>query len=261
MKVSGLLITKNNGKTLDWALSSVREYLDELIIIDDFSTDNTVEIAEKHGAKVIQHKFEDFSKQRNFGIRQCSGDWIFTMDADEVMGENIAKAFKYLKSTRYRSFLFPRYNMIDLDPEAIIISPHHYSEWQVRMFVNDGKCYYENPVHHQLKGGKPRLKIPEVNIFHFHFLMYDYATRKKRVEYYESISPDSGSPKCYLFEDYPHSYQYTVEHITPELKSRLLTEMQRVKYSYTVDGAMQKKFERKIANKIKFTKVRNFFGI
>ena len=66
------------------------------------------------------------------------------MDADEVMGENIEKAFTYLHTKHYRSFLFPRYNLVDLDPETIIISPHHYSEWQVRMFKNDGKCYYEN---------------------------------------------------------------------------------------------------------------------
>ena len=50
--VSGLLITKNNGKTLEWALSSVYKYLDELVIIDDFSTDNTVEIARKYNAKI-----------------------------------------------------------------------------------------------------------------------------------------------------------------------------------------------------------------
>ena len=46
MRVSGLLITKNNGETLDWALMSVYKYLDEIVIIDDFSTDNTIKIAQ-----------------------------------------------------------------------------------------------------------------------------------------------------------------------------------------------------------------------
>lgn len=261
MNISGLLITKNNAKTLDWALSSVCEYLDELIIIDDFSTDDTVNIAKKYNAKIIQHKFEDFSKQRNFGIKQCSGDWIFTMDADEVMGENIDKAFKYLTTTHYRAFLFPRYNLVDLAPETIIISPHHYSEWQVRMFRNDGKCYYENPVHHQLKECKPRLKLPGINIFHLHFLLYDYPTRKKRVEYYESISPDSGSPKCYLFEDYPHTYQYAIEHIKDDLKKRIIDEIEMVKYDYNVDLEQQKVFERNIKWKQIFTDIRFKLGI
>lgn len=239
----------------------MQKYLDEIIIIDDFSTDDTVNIAKKYHATVIAHKFENFSAQRNFGIQQCSGDWIFTMDADEVMGENLAEAFKYLPTTHYRAFLFPRYNLVSLDPEVIIISPNHYSEWQVRIFINDGQCYYENPVHHQLQNCRPRLKIPNVNIFHFHFLMHDYATRKKRVEYYEAMAKDSGFPACYLFEDYPHSYRYGIEHIDAELLRHIQKEMKQVSYTYHVDEAEQKEFARQIRVKTFLTKLRYRFGI
>ena len=261
LKISGLLITKNNEVSLDWALASVCEYLDEIIIVDDFSTDRTIEIARKYGAKIYKHKFENFAAQRNFGIGKCSGDWIYTMDADEVMGENIAQAFRYLDTKKYRAFLFARYNLVRLDPEVIIISPHHYSEWQVRMFLNDGKCYYENPVHHQLQNCRPRLKLPQINIFHFHFLLHDYATRKKRVEYYESVAKGAGFPGCYLFEDFPHTYQYGIEKIKPELLQRIQQEMQQVSYTYTVDPAAQKKFERAIRLKTGIVNLRYRLGL
>ena len=246
MKLSGLLITKNNGETLEWALRSVVKHLDELIIIDDFSTDETVEIARKYGAKVYQNKFVNFSEQRNYGIGKCKGDWIFTMDADEVMGENFSSILPYLKHTRYRSFLFARYNLVHLDTNVIIRSPHHYSEWQPRVFKNDGKSYYANPVHHQLQNCRPRLKMPDINIFHFHYLIHDYATRKKRVDYYESINKGDGFPACYLFEDYPHSYSYGIEKIEPTLLADIKANMKMVPYEYIVNAKEQKEFERKI---------------
>ena len=256
MKISGLLITKNNGETLEWALRSVVKYLDELIIIDDFSTDNTVEIAQKYGALVYQNKFVNFSEQRNFGIGKCKGDWIFTMDADEVMGENLGDILPYLKHTRYRAFLFARYNLVHLDPDVIIRSPQHYSEWQVRVFKNDGKSYYANPVHHQLQNCRPRLKMPNINIFHFHFLIHDYATRKRRVDYYESINKGDGHHACYLFEDYPHSYSYGMEKIEPELLDDIKANLKMVQYEYVVDQKAQKAFERKIKLKTMITRLR-----
>lgn len=261
MKVSGLLITKNNAVSLEWALESVAEFLDEIVIIDDFSTDHTVEIAQKYGAKVYLHKFEDFASQRNYGIEQCIGDWIYTMDADEVMGENIEKVFSYLNTKKYRSFLFPRYNLVDLDPLVIINSPHHYSEWQVRLFVNDGRSAYVNPVHHQLQDCRPRLKMPFINIFHFHYLLHGYAERKERVEYYEAIEPGAGFPACYLFEDYPHTYLYGIERIKKDLWQKIKREMKAMPYKYRIDQAEQRKFERMVSIKSKITKMRFFLGV
>ena len=62
-------------KTVDW--------VDEVVVIDSFSTDRTVEIAEQFGAKVIQQKFEGFGKLRIAGIENTSHDWIFSIDSDE----------------------------------------------------------------------------------------------------------------------------------------------------------------------------------
>lgn len=261
MKISGLLITKNNATTLDWALASVHEYLDEIVIIDDNSIDDTVAIAKKYGAIVYTHDFEDFSAQRNYGISKCTGDWIFTMDADEVMGENIGQAFNYLKTNRYRAFLFPRYNLVNLDPLVIINSPSHYSEWQVRMFVNDGKCYYTGKVHHQLQECRPRLKIPNINIFHFHFLIHNYEERKAREEYYESFGKDQTHSEGYLFEDYPHTYLRGIEKINPSLENIIKKEIKSVSYKYDINEKEQRIFEKKVALKTKLTKLRYIAGI
>ncbi|WP_050769614.1 glycosyltransferase family 2 protein [Thermosinus carboxydivorans] len=173
MKISGYIITKNNERSLGWALESVSKYLDEIIIVDSGSTDRTLEIAARYTDKIYFNEFKNFAEQRNFAIKCCTGDWIYTMDADEVMGENLPYLFKFI-SKRYKAILIPRYNLVSLEPLAFIKKPH-YSDWQVRLFLNDDNIYYDpnHPVHHQLINCKPRLKLYFVNIFHLHWLMYE----------------------------------------------------------------------------------------
>jgi glycosyltransferase involved in cell wall biosynthesis len=81
--ISVIIITKNEENNISACLDSV-SWSDEKIVIDDHSTDKTVEIARKKGAKVyVRTMGNDFSDQRNYGIEKAQGDWIFFIDADE----------------------------------------------------------------------------------------------------------------------------------------------------------------------------------
>lgn len=81
--ITVVIITHNEEEVLEDAMVSIQGFSKEILIIDSNSTDNTVEIAKKHGAKVITHKMENFSKQRNFALQHVSTDWVFYLDADE----------------------------------------------------------------------------------------------------------------------------------------------------------------------------------
>lgn len=86
MKVSLCLITKNEEKNLERCVSSFRDDVDEVVVVDTGSTDNTVEIARKLGAIVKVVKWEnDFSKARNETLDLATGDWIISADADEFL--------------------------------------------------------------------------------------------------------------------------------------------------------------------------------
>ena len=260
MKVSGYIITKNNGRSLKWALESVYKYLDEIIIVDSGSTDNTVEIAKQYTDKIYFNEFKDFSDQRNFAIKKCTGDWIFTMDADEVMGENFFEFKKYLKKS-YRAILFPRYNLVSLNPIIHIKTTYHYSDWQARVFKNDGYCYYVYPVHHQLKGCKPRLKVPNINIFHLHWLMYGYDDRKKRGEYYDKFEQGSSFKEYYLFENFNHKYLKGIENIEESIFNILKNELIPVEYKYKISLLEQIKYCSSIKLKHNIVKLRNLIDI
>lgn len=95
--VSFYMIVKNEEKYLEKCLNSVSGMVDEIIIVDTGSTDNSLKIAEQFEAKVINHKWEkDFSKARNIALKNCSHPWIFTLDADEELEKVSIKQIKAL---------------------------------------------------------------------------------------------------------------------------------------------------------------------
>lgn len=81
--ISVVVLAKNEEKNIKACLETL-SWCDEILIIDDGSSDNTKNIAEKNKAKVCQHFVNnDFSEQRNFGLTKAIGDWVMYVDADE----------------------------------------------------------------------------------------------------------------------------------------------------------------------------------
>ncbi|RCW49531.1 glycosyltransferase family 2 protein [Paenibacillus prosopidis] len=78
------MIVKDEEERLEACLASVAEYVDEIIVVDTGSTDNTVWIARQFGARIIQVPWEnDFAKARNVGLEQATKRWVLCLDADE----------------------------------------------------------------------------------------------------------------------------------------------------------------------------------
>ncbi len=124
--ISLCMIVKNEEENIEHCLSSIQGLVDEIIIIDTGSTDGTKEIAKKFGAKVFDFKWNNnFSDARNFSLSKATGDWIFILDADEVISPSDHEKIKNLirkpldVSTAY-SFITRNYimelNNIDWTP-------------------------------------------------------------------------------------------------------------------------------------------------
>ncbi len=86
--LSVILITYNEEKNIERCLRSVA-WADEVIVVDSFSTDRTVELAKKYTSLVIQHTYDGDIKQRERGFAIAKGDWLFYIDADEEVDENL----------------------------------------------------------------------------------------------------------------------------------------------------------------------------
>lgn len=98
MKISACIITFNEEKNIRRAIESVA-WADEILVVDSYSTDNTREIAESLGAKVILQEWLGFSKQKQFATDRAKFDWIFSLDADEEVTPELGYEVLSFKET------------------------------------------------------------------------------------------------------------------------------------------------------------------
>ena len=90
LNLSAIIPTYNEESNICDAIKSV-DFADEILIVDSFSTDRTVEIAEKCGAKVVQHEYLTPAKQKNWIIPQAKNKWVLLIDADERISPDLRK--------------------------------------------------------------------------------------------------------------------------------------------------------------------------
>ncbi|MCS3530701.1 glycosyltransferase family 2 protein [Chryseobacterium sp. JUb7] len=180
-KVSGLIITFNEEKNIREVLECF-DFCDEIVIVDSFSTDKTLEIAQTFpNVKIFQNKFEDFTKQRNLALDNASYDWVLFLDGDErttpelrqEIIEELNKTDKKDAYYFYRKFFFAK-------------KPIHYSGTQTdknfRLFRRSKARYIaEKKVHETLHVNGT---IGELKNKLLHFSVNDYESYKKKMIHY-----------------------------------------------------------------------------
>jgi len=97
-EISAVILTKNEKKNIKDCIKTL-SFCDEIVVVDDMSSDNTKEIALKLGAKVFERRMnKNISEQSNFGMKKASGEWILFVDADERVSKKLSE--EIVKQTR-----------------------------------------------------------------------------------------------------------------------------------------------------------------
>lgn len=111
--ISAVVLTHNDETHLGTTLASLA-WCDEIIVVDDFSTDKTEAVAKKFATVVFKRSLkDDFSAQRNFGLSKAKGDWVFFVDSDEIVSQELAQEVKKaIKSEQYEGFTLRRKDFI-----------------------------------------------------------------------------------------------------------------------------------------------------
>ena len=97
MQISVVVISYNEERNLGRCLASVQEIADEIIVLDSFSTDGTVAIAERYGAKVFTNAFKGHIEQKNLALNYASNRWVLSLDADEAIDVFLKQSILDLK--------------------------------------------------------------------------------------------------------------------------------------------------------------------
>lgn len=111
MKISLVMIAKNEEKNIAKSLESVKGLVSEIVVVDSGSTDNTNKIAQSFGAKIFKRPFDNFSAQKNYALSLAMNEWVLHLDADEVLSEQLKEEIKNtIESTQYDGFMLTREN-------------------------------------------------------------------------------------------------------------------------------------------------------
>ena len=148
-KISFLLPTYNCESIIRKTLDSIL-WADEIIVVDSYSNDSTMDILNEYGVKIIKHKYINSAKQKNWALKFCSYEWVFQIDSDEVLEENAEKIIRdAIKNTSptVECFKMPRKNYVLgkwLKYGGI------YPDWEYRLFRKGKGKWKDREVHSRI---------------------------------------------------------------------------------------------------------------
>lgn len=142
------MIAKNEAHNLPRCLGSVSDAVDEVIVVDTGSRDQTVAIAEQHGATVLYHQWtNDFAAARNAGLAAATGEWILVLDADEQLEAGSGPRLRALlrQEPEAAGVLVPVINLVSDG-----VWQHAEASVSLRVFRNHPEIRYERELHEQV---------------------------------------------------------------------------------------------------------------
>ena len=146
--LSIVLIVKDEESRMEACLQSVA-WADEIIVVDGGSKDGTVELARRYTSKVYERAFDHFSNQKNYGVERATGEWIFSIDADEIVSPKLkASLLKVLKEgSSFDGFYLQRINF--LFGRRLLFAGQ--GKEKLLRFFRKGRGRFEQPIHEKVR--------------------------------------------------------------------------------------------------------------
>lgn len=155
--ISATIITRNEEQNLERCLNALQGVVDEIIVVDSYSNDNTIEICRRYGCKITQREFSGFGSQRQYAARLTSNNYVLSIDADEVISEDL------------RSFLIAQ-KAKGFDHRVYSVMIHNY--------------FCGKPVRHS--GYEP---VAQVRLFNKRYANWDLRDVADQLTFSDSVTP------------------------------------------------------------------------
>lgn len=172
------IITYNEELRLARTLNAVKDLADEIVIVDSFSKDKTVQVAESFGAKVFEIAWPGYGAQKNNVIERCTKDWILLIDADEVITPELAKEIKDVIEKDECSVYEIPFNSVCFGKR--IKHGGWSGSYRIRLFKRESGLYTLDAVHERFVTDSKIEKLKN-RIDHYSYEDYsDYLTKFNR---------------------------------------------------------------------------------
>lgn len=201
VQLTAVILTLNEAKHITACIQSL-SWADRVVVVDSFSQDETVALAGRAGAEIIQSVFENYAQQRNVALDRVQSDWIFFVDGDERATAALGQEVRGVIASRPEmAWQVPRHNYIF---GRLTRGAGWYPDYQLRLFRH-GQVRYDRPVHEiaLVNGQIGHLQQPLIH-YNYRDLAQFQAKQQRYTSYDATILYQQGvKPKAYTFLSQP----------------------------------------------------------
>ena len=176
MKLSAVIITFNEEKNIGRCIDSLLPVVDEIIILDSYSKDKTLEIITGKGLNCYQREWTDYSDAKNFANAKATGDYILSIDADEELSPALQQSIRQLKvGNPAKAYMV---NRLTNYCGQWIYHCGWYPEYKLRIFKREG-THWKGAVHEDLVfASEPEIEKLKGDLYHYSYPTVDSHVKK-----------------------------------------------------------------------------------
>jgi len=186
--LSVVIITFNEERNIERCISSVKDWADEILVVDSFSTDATKSICIKYGVNFVEHIFEGHIEQKNYALSLAKNDWVLSLDADEAPDEQLVK--EIIKTDRTSENLAYSMNRLTNYCGKWIRHGSWYPDKKMRLFNKKNTQWAGiNPHDKTETSANVSVKHLQGNILHYSY--YSIEQHMKQLDNFSSIAANA----------------------------------------------------------------------
>lgn len=166
LPISVFIIARNEADRIHVPIRSVREWVDDILVVDSGSTDATVQVAQALGARVLHHDWPGYGPQKRFAEDHCRHRWLLNIDADEEITPALAREIQALFASGEppeAGFIFRIRDMLPGEPE---LSRFAHTNYVLRLYNRDKGRFSDSPVHDSVIIPEGRTRALEHPVLH-----------------------------------------------------------------------------------------------
>ena len=184
--LSAVIIANNESENITKCIQALQKITQDIVVVDSFSEDNTVEICKALGARVFQKKWAGYAQNKNYGNQQAKHDWIISIDADEIVSEELIHSIQQLSLQKGEVYSLDRLNNFC---GQWIKHCGWYPDWKKRIF-NRTEVQWEGDYVHEILAVPSQLKVKKISGILYHYSYDNLEDHAKRLRIYANLAAE-----------------------------------------------------------------------
>ncbi len=184
MNLTAVVIAKNEAHQIERCLRALQQVANEIVLVDSGSTDNTAVLARLLGANVVEYNWQGYAQNKNYGNALAQSDWIISVDADEVLSEELIQSIQQLQMSDNEVYALDRMNNYC---GTWVKHSGWYPDWKPRIF-NRKQVQWQGDFVHETLAIPSRCKVIKLKGKLWHYSYNSREDHLRKINHYTTLS-------------------------------------------------------------------------